>query len=274
MSTNRTTHLERTAQEPRDESLLPVKLSKIEQVNEGIRSFRLLLPRPVKFSAGQWLDTYVPGLDKPGGFTITSRPSDASSADEPYFDLAVQASPENPPAAWLWQPPSEIIGSTLQVRVGGSYVFPPQDVPMGGIRRVVFAAGGVGINPLVSMMGHIADGGYDVDVRVLYASKVPKGGLKEVIFLERIAGWFAHGKLKGELKAFATGGANKEVENARFEVLTRRFGVEDIREAVGDRTDEGLVYVCGPQGMTDELVEGLTGEGGLDKRRVLVEKWW
>lgn len=30
------------------QSLLPVKLSKIEQANERIRSFRLLLPRPVK----------------------------------------------------------------------------------------------------------------------------------------------------------------------------------------------------------------------------------
>ncbi|KAJ4156788.1 hypothetical protein NW754_008429 [Fusarium falciforme] len=274
MSTNRTTHLERTAQEPRDESLLPAKLSKIEQVNERIRSFHLLLPRPVKFSAGQWLDTYVPGVDKPGGFTITSRPSNASSADEPYFDLAVQASPENPPAAWLWQPPSEILGSTLQVRVGGSFVFPPQDVSMGGIRRVVFVAGGVGINPLVSMIGHITDGGHDVDVRVLYASKVPKGGLKEVLFLERIAGWFDQGKLRGELKVFATGGVTEGASGTGFEVLTRRFGVEDIREAVGDRVDEGLVYVCGPQGMTDELVEGLTEEGGLDKRRVLVEKWW
>jgi NAD(P)H-flavin reductase len=145
---------------------------------------------------------------------------------------------------------------------------------MGGIRRVVFAAGGVGINPLVSMIGHIADGGYDVDVRVLYASKVPKGGLKEVIFLERIAGWYAQGKLRGELKVFATGGVTEGASSTGFEVLTRRFGVEDIRQAVGDRTDEGLVYVCGPQGMTDELVEGLTGEGGLEKRRVLVEKWW
>ncbi|RSL57173.1 hypothetical protein CEP54_008457 [Fusarium duplospermum] len=274
MSTNRTTHIERTAQEPRDESLLPVKLSEIEQVNEGIRSFRLMLPQPVKFFAGQWLDTYVPGADKPGGFTITSRPLDASSADEPYFDLAVQASPENPPAAWLWQPPSEILGSTLQVRVGGSFIFPPQDVSMEGIRRVVFVAGGVGINPLVSMMGHITQGGHDVDVSVLYASKVPKGGLKEVLFLERIAGWFAQGKLTGELKVFATGGLSEDVKNTGFKVLTRRFGVEDIREAVGDKVDEGLVYVCGPQGMTDELVDGLTGEGGLEKKQVLVEKWW
>ncbi|KAJ4319997.1 hypothetical protein N0V84_006075 [Fusarium piperis] len=274
MSTNRTTHIERTAQEPRDESLLPVKISRVEQVNEGIRSFRLVLPRPVKFSAGQWLDTYVPGADKPGGFTITSRPSDASSStDEPYFDLAVQASPENPPAAWLWQPPSDIVGSTLQVRVGGSFVFPPEDVPMEGIRRVVFVAGGVGINPLVSMMGHITEGGHDVDVRVLYASKLPKGGLGKVLFLERIAGWFAQGKLRGDLKVFATGGAN-EVKDAGFQVLKRRFGVEDIREAVGDGKNEVLVYVCGPQGMTDELVQGLTGDGGLEKRRVLVEKWW
>lgn len=154
-------------------------------------------------------------------------------------------------------------------------MFPPQDVPMEGIRRVVFVAGGVGINPLVSMMGHMADGEYDVDVRVLYASKLPRGGgLNEVLFLERIAGWFAQGKLRGGLKVFATGAVKEEVNDAGFQVLTRRFGIEDVREAVGDGADEGLVYVCGHQGMTDELVQGLTGEGGLEKRRVLVEKWW
>ncbi|KAF4462026.1 Oxidoreductase NAD-binding domain-containing 1 [Fusarium albosuccineum] len=275
MSTERSGHLERTAQEPRDEGLPTVKLGRIDQVNERIRLFRLMLESgPVKFSAGQWLDTYVPDMAKPGGFTITSPPSTASNPSSPYFELAVQESPENPPAAWLWQSPSEILGSKLRVRVGGSFVFPPRDVSLSEIRRVVFVAGGVGINPLASMMGRIAEEGHDVDVRVLYASKLPKRGLKDILFLERIAGWFAEGKLRGELKVFVTGQASKEIKGTGFEVLKRRFGVEDVREAVGEQVNEEVVYVCGPPDMADEIVEELTGEGGLERRRVMLEKWW
>lgn len=61
----------------------------------------------------------------------------------------MQESPKNPPAAYLFKPEKEIMGQTLQVRVGGSFVWPPfryiarneGTLP----RRVVFVAGGVGI---------------------------------------------------------------------------------------------------------------------------------
>ncbi|KAF4969464.1 hypothetical protein FSARC_3322 [Fusarium sarcochroum] len=275
MSTERSGHLERTAQEPRDESLLDVRLGRIDQVNERIRLFRLQLESgPVKFSAGQWLDTYVPNNPKPGGFTITSSPCAAAKPDSPYFELAVQESPDNPPAAWLWQTPSDILGSSLQVRVGGSFVFPPAEIPLKEIRRVVFVAGGVGINPLASMMGCIAEEGYSLEMKILYASKLPARGLKDVLFLERISAWFKERKLGGSLKVFATGGYDKQEESGGFDVLKRRFNIEDVREAVGGKGDESVVYVCGPQVMTDEIVDGLTGEGGMDKKRVMLEKWW
>ncbi|KAF9775067.1 hypothetical protein IL306_006892 [Fusarium sp. DS 682] len=274
MSTQRSGHLERTAQEPRDESLLDVRLERIDQVNERIRLFRLQLESgPIKFSAGQWLDTYVPGNPKPGGFTLTSTPRAAANPGSPYLELAVQQSPENPPAAWLWQPPSKITGSKLQVRVGGSFVFPPAEIPLSEISRVVFVAGGVGINPLVSMMGCIAEEGYDVEVKVLYASKVPAQGLKSVLFLERIRTWFTEKRLRGNLKVFTTGGYGGNVESGGFDVQKKRFTVEDVKEAVGEKSDS-VVYVCGPATMTDEIVDGLTRDGRMDKKRVMLEKWW
>ena len=80
----------------------------------------------------------MPGLSQPGGFTLTS------AAHEPTLELAVQRAPGNPPAAWLWRPAEEIVGSRLRVRVGGSFVWPP---PGGAqsVSRAVFVAGGVGI---------------------------------------------------------------------------------------------------------------------------------
>lgn len=93
----------------------------------------------------------MPGIKKPGGFTITSAPSKAQSkspppasaapadgttpsgppsdpAAGPYLELAVQKSPDNPPAHYLWRPTGEILSSELRVRVGGSFVWPPPGV--------------------------------------------------------------------------------------------------------------------------------------------------
>ncbi|KAJ2981084.1 hypothetical protein NQ176_g2243 [Zarea fungicola] len=110
-------HLDRTLTEPREKELLAVKIEKIENVNETIRLLRLGLQHgPAKvctFTAGQWLDVFVPGEPKPGGFTIASAPSMAMQTSEPYMELAVQEAPENPIARWLWKPQTEILGKDL-----------------------------------------------------------------------------------------------------------------------------------------------------------------
>lgn len=131
---------------------------------------------PFAFLPGQWLDVHIPSIPQAGGFTITSTPADAQplpspdptlvqtgsdqlteqsddlgvpstdvSGRPPYVELAVQDSPSNPPAAWLWRPRDEILGKELSIRVGGSFVWPPAVVPVEQIRKVVFVAGGVGI---------------------------------------------------------------------------------------------------------------------------------
>ena len=113
-----------------------------------------------KFLPGQWLDVHIPGVSKPGGFTITSPPRDAlfqaqprtqqedlNSNPLPYpsIELAIQHSPQNPAAAWFWQAKSHIVNSELQVRVGGRFVWPPANLDPDSITRLVFIAGGVGI---------------------------------------------------------------------------------------------------------------------------------
>jgi hypothetical protein len=158
-------HEERTAAEPRENQLEPVVLSNIREVNESIRLLRLNAVdpthtikvrlvvksgsrntdgRPVKFLPGQWLDTFIPGLPKAGGFTITSTPYEAkpNGSHPPYLELAVQKS-SNPPAQWLWRPSDEILGTQLVVRVGGSFVWPPWNADQ--IDRLILIAGGVGI---------------------------------------------------------------------------------------------------------------------------------
>lgn len=70
----------------------------------------------------------------------------------PYLELAVQKSP-NAPAAWLWRPESEILGSEVEVRVGGSFVWPPPQpaIAVQEVGKAVFIAGGVGIKSVVCL---------------------------------------------------------------------------------------------------------------------------
>lgn len=266
----------------------------------------------MQFSAGQWLDTFVPGITKPGGFTITCAPSAVASASSsnpehrPYLELAVQESTESPQATWLWRPKAEILGSTLQVRIGGSFVFPPTSSsspppPVGeaigesldetdslrGIRRVVFVAGGVGINPLMSMLSYISESQYDLDIHVFYASKVPAGGINKILFLDRISAMFRDHKLKGQFNLFVTGnsgvdGASSDGETpialgTNVQIRHGRMPAMDLLNVVkGSHRSSSLVYVCGPPAMTDEFVALLTAKDGaaLDPEAVMLEKWW
>ncbi|KAJ9311308.1 hypothetical protein DTO271D3_8378 [Paecilomyces variotii] len=174
-------HELRTAAEPRQNKLYPVRISQIDQVNPSIRLLRLALPpggdqtdegeadpNPEQFTflPGQWLDVFIPSISHAGGFTITSTPADAyllpspeppteslsieeedlppvrSTGRTPYVELAVQNAPSNPAAAWLWRPKKEILGKELNVRVGGSFIWPPAGFNTKDIRNVVFIAGG------------------------------------------------------------------------------------------------------------------------------------
>lgn len=254
----------------------------------------------MKFSAGQWLDTYIPGVAQAGGFTIISAPSTAASERSPHFELAVKKSPQNQPAAWLWRPSSEILNSTLHVRIGGSFVFPPLDVDLEDVDLLVFVAGGVGINPMLSMLSflteeYVGSRGPGLEVCILYSSKMAvTTKVEDILFVDRISTLFRDGKLKGRIELYITGGIASTSEGlllingVQVEVRARRLSTSDLKAAVrqaeyiSNPTKSGrkfpLVYVCGPLAMTDELVSGLTKSSqsglSLDCRLVKLEKWW
>ncbi|KAK3945136.1 hypothetical protein QBC46DRAFT_372877 [Diplogelasinospora grovesii] len=311
-------HLERTAHEPRDSSLHKVVITRIDQINPSIRLFRLTIPDhgSIHFKPGQWLDVYCPGISKAGGFTITSPPSLARphprphhdptqptpdvviQLEEGYLELAIQKSPENPAAHYLWQLEPALLDSELElilyVRVGGSFVFPPKPAPTTTpLRKVVFVAGGVGINPLISMLSHIHDQEFPVGVQLLYSVKHPEPDNIEtdkVLFLDRIAALFGPGSLRGTAHLFLTGESSvnsqgdKEIAGILpigVSLSRRRINISDIERILynAEERKSAVVYICGVPSMTDEFVHKLTapvsdGGLGMEKERVLFEKWW
>ena len=241
----------------------------------------------VKFLPGQWLDTFIPGLSKAGGFTITSIPRDAEPVAEdrsnedgrPYLELAIQDSPSNPPAAWLWRPSDEILGARLVVRVGGSFVYPPLGVPAQLVKRLVIVAGGVGINPLISILSHLHHtNSMPPSVQFLYSTKLerPSSTLESILFLDRLRSIYESHEDRMRLSLFVTGQRRDQAVDQGMELLHHRIELEDLRKALGPVKERKnmFCYVCGPRGMTDEIVARVRNEDGVVLDQVLCEKWW
>lgn len=161
------------------------------------------------------------------------------------------------------------------------------------LRKIIFVAGGVGINPLMSIASHLAERPDPRrTVEFLYSTRDPGGDegkrdASKILFLDRLTRIFngggGGGALKGRLDLFLThgGGADKAGEGDGGDLQgtpfkSRRITVEDIAEALGDDKRFSVVYVCGVPAMTDEFVEKLTSPQGLglEPHRVLYEKWW
>ena len=70
------------------------------------------------FRAGQWVDFFIPGVEKVGGFSMWSPPSKLEN--ESKLELAIKASTW-PPANWVHTQAK--IGSKLSVKIGkGSFI--------------------------------------------------------------------------------------------------------------------------------------------------------
>jgi ferredoxin-NADP reductase len=211
--------------------------------------------------------------------------------------LAIQISPENPPAAFLWRPVPDILNSTVSFKVGGNFVYPPPTLDRSAcekIDRVVFVAGGVGINPIISMISALNEvgtsqslGGMTKTVRVLYSSRretESNGQGAEILFetrLRDIAGkWDQHEHVDYKYSFFETSGQTGDEHerpmSSNMAIHSRRISQDDLLETLGPEDDRGnaVVYVCGLPTMTDEFVELLKHAPGMDEKRVLCEKWW
>jgi ferredoxin-NADP reductase len=197
----------------------------------------------------------------------------------------------NPPAAWLWQDPKTILGSDLQVRVGGSFVWPPS-LQESEITRVVFVAGGVGINPLMSIVSSLAaqkkeKGKLAFHVKFLYTTRSFKldANPSEILFLERLVSVFDILGHEGQFELFLTSGQLKgekiesrtiSVAGKQLKVQTSRIHDTDLLDALGPVEERAgtICYICGVPTMTDEFVETAKNAKGIDERNVLFEKWW
>ncbi len=157
---------------------------------------------------------------------------------------------------------------------------------------MVFVAGGVGINPLMSIVSSLASqkkekGKLGFHVKFLYTTKDLKrdASPSEILFLERLVSVFDVLGDERQLELFLTSGQQEgekiesrtlSVTGKQLKVQRRRIYDTDLLEALGpvEERVRTVCYICGVPSMTDEFVEKARNAKGINERNVLFEKWW
>lgn len=232
---------------------------------------RIAVHPDFSFKAGQWVDFFIPGVEKVGGFSMCSSP--ALLQREGVLELAVKYA-KHPPAHWVHTMCT--VGSRVAMRVGGDFFFDPSpsDPPV----DLLLVAGGVGINPLYSILLHATDllhlnrssAGRDCNIgsaHLCYSAK----NTEELLFKKSIME--ACREFPDKLSCdFHVTQQSTDVEPLLQPFVKRaRITEAELRAHVDPQRT--LCYLCGPPPMIEAISETLMGLG-LAKDRILFEKWW
>mmetsp|Transcript_91206 Transcript_91206/g.292859 ORF Transcript_91206/g.292859 Transcript_91206/m.292859 type:complete len:309 (-) Transcript_91206:75-1001(-) len=261
-------HLTRTAGEPREDIVSDAKLIAVHEETPTVRELVLeVSDQAFTFRAGNWVDFFIDGCPKIGGYSMCSTPSEL-----PKLRLAVKRS-LHPPAAWCHSEACAI-GAHVQMKAGGKFCWDPAGYAERSAEHLLLVAGGIGINPLYSMAqaALLAPRSSFPQLRrisLLYSASRPSE-LAYRLHLEELAR--GDERLRLSLRVTRNDGAEQEP----WEGLTGRVGVAELRAALSEESAGSKVvsYVCGPPAMTDALVDVLRSELGLPKEMVRSEKWW
>jgi ferredoxin-NADP reductase len=130
------------------------------------------------------VDVFLPNVDQVGGFSMYSSPKFLEETGT--IKLAVKKS-NWPPASWVHSQCRS--GIKINLRVGGDFFY---EVPKnsGTIPDMIFIAGGVGINPLLSILQHVTPVLTDCttasstrNMTLLYSARTSEEILFQVFFI-------------------------------------------------------------------------------------------
>ncbi|KAM3571199.1 hypothetical protein VYU27_006747 [Nannochloropsis oceanica] len=295
---------------PDDPSLTRAYITAIHTLSPSVRQLDLHIlcgksnsPRaPFSFLAGQWVDLYVPNLRHCGGFSMISSPESL-----PLLSLAIKGSPASRSIHARWAHTSEGAkeGDVVGLRVGGGFHFQMTEEHWMKGTRLVLLAGGVGINPLMSILAHVVgwveerekqqEGGKEKEEEEEEGIEKDKGRFQvsliysaamraELIFEEQIKEWTKmHASWLSVLFIVTRELGGEGAWDGRRERMDGILVWEAVEGEEGERgREKALVYICGPSNMTDEMEriliggeeEGMEGGRRLRKAQVVTEKWW
>lgn len=269
-SKRKSDHLERTANNFRHEIISKAKVCGITSESETVKRLQLAVEdKDFTFKAGQWVDFFIPGVAVVGGFSICSSPG--LLEQEGVLELAIKHT-THPPAHWVHTQCA--VDSEVALRVGGNFFFDPQ--PTDPPTNLVLVAGGVGINPLFSILLHTADlhrmretkgTGYTMGTaKLFYSAK----NTDELLFRKQILGLTNAFPGKIACSFHVTQQNSQSSEKHQPYIKEGRICGKDLEKHVSKDT---LWYVCGPPPMI-ESVSKLLENLGVAQGNIFFEKWW
>jgi ferredoxin-NADP reductase len=228
------------------------KIAAVVSATPSIRILGLQIDDPAfRFLPGQWVELTVnlEGSPHTAGYSIISSPLHRGR-----IELAVKSSNKHPVARWVHT--AAQAGDTLRVSQGqGPFVFVPEMSD-----NLVLIGGGVGITPLLSIFRHVRDAGLATRTHLLYSVS----DSREILF-------------RDELETTARRHENMRVSitvtqpDPSWHGLSGR--VDPVKLHALDMPDDTLFYLCGPQGMVEDL-SNMLHELGVPMSRIIFEKWW
>ncbi|KAF7221730.1 oxidoreductase NAD-binding domain-containing protein 1 [Nothobranchius furzeri] len=270
-SKRQTDHLERTVGNYRQDALYPAEICGMVSESETVKRLRIVVHPDFTFKAGQWVDFFIPGVEKVGGFSMCSSPGLLQR--EGVVELAIKNA-KHPPAHWVHTVCA--LGSQVALRVGGDFFFDPS--PSDPAVDLLLVAGGVGINPLYSILSHTSDllhlsqasGGRDYKIgsaHLCYSAK----NTEELLFKNSIIQSCQQLPDKFSCNFHITQQRAEVDQHLRPFVKSGRITPMELQAHVNPQRT--LCYVCGPPPMTEAISKTLK-DLGLPKDRILFEKWW
>jgi len=255
----------RDAHDTSTAGVFSASIASIERLTPTVQGFRFAVSATARdaasFAPGQWVDLFVDGLERPGGFSIVSSPEELRR--QGTLTLAVKAS-SSPVVGWLHS--EARVGSRVRMRVGGKFVW---DAAAADARRpLLLVAGGVGLTPLLSILRSAA--AQPPNSRPNLALLLSAQTADELLYREEIGERVAAGELE-HCALHCTRGGGEAAAGKGAELRHGRIDKAALEGAL--RALSGPVaYICGPPALCGAVEAALT-ELGLPAADIRRERW-
>ncbi|XP_062458032.1 oxidoreductase NAD-binding domain-containing protein 1 isoform X3 [Pezoporus occidentalis] len=228
-------HLERTANNFRQEVISQAKVCGISNESATVKRLRLAITnKDFTFKAGQWVDFFIPGMSVVGGFSMCSSPGLLKR--EGILELAVKHT-DHPPAHWIHTECT--LDSEVALRVGAD---------LHGYQE------GKG-------------NGYKMGtVKLYYSAK----NSSQLLFKKNILGLMNAFPGKIMCHFHVTQQSSPICEELQPHVTEGRISEKDLEKHVSKDT---VWYICGPPPMI-ESISKLLSDIGVPRNCIFFEKWW
>jgi ferredoxin-NADP reductase len=228
------------------------RIRRILQATPTIKAFELDVDDPAfGFLPGQWIEVSIElgGQSVTAGYSATTSPSQKGQVG-----MAIKTSSKHVVTRWLHEHAQE--GDSLSISRGqGPFVFLPE---MG--EDIVLVGGGVGVTPLLSIFRHVRDTSPETHANLYYSVSQPE----DILFREELEqSARKHTHLSLEITV------TQACENWHGEIGR----IDKHKLAALNAPPNTLFYLCGPQGMVEDM-SALLKELGVPSSRVIFEKWW